>query len=103
MDDRINCPKCNQETFENPRYMSVRGEMVLFDGKCVNCGYDITAEELYNDLKGKYDFERDFDIVERPLENILEKCGDRDLNLKYLILTFFLKVYDHKLKWAREE
>lgn len=103
MNERIKCPKCNQETFENPRYYSVRGEMVLFDGKCVNCGYDITAEELYNDLKGKYDFERDFDIVERPLENILEKCEDRDLNLKYLILAFFLKVYDHKLKWAREE
>ncbi len=100
MDDRINCPKCNQETFENPRYYSVRGEMVLFDGKCVNCGYDITAEELYNDLKGKYDFEEDFDIVKWPLENILEKCSDKDLNIKYLILTFFIRIYDDKLRNA---
>ncbi|MCJ7498585.1 MAG: DUF4145 domain-containing protein [candidate division Zixibacteria bacterium] len=100
MNDRIKCPKCKQETFENPKYYSVRGEMILFDGKCINCGYDVTTEELYNDLKKKYDFEEDFDIIKWPLENILEKCIDKDLNIKYLILTFFIRIYDDKLRNA---
>ncbi|MCJ7459313.1 MAG: hypothetical protein MUP17_10000 [candidate division Zixibacteria bacterium] len=103
MNDRIKCPKCGQETFENPRYYSVRDEMVLFDGKCVNCGYNITVEELYEDLNKRYDFEEDFTIVKYPLENILEKCGDRELNIKYLILTFLLKVYNGKLAKAEDE
>ncbi len=74
--------------------------MILFDGKCINCGYDVTTEELYNDLKKKYDFEKDFGDIEKPLENILEKCGDEDLKTKYLILTFFVNVYDEKSKKA---
>ncbi len=101
MNDKIKCPKCGQETFENPRYMSVKDEMMLFDGKCAICGYGRNAEEVYCDFKRKFDLEKDFNDLEKPLENILEKAeNENDSRTKHSILVDFVRSYDEKIKKA---
>lgn len=101
MSDKVKCPKCGQETFENPRYMRVKDEMMLFDGQCTICGYGRNAEEVYNDFRRKFDLEKSFDDLEKLLENILEKAEDEDdSRTKHSILVDFVRGYDGKIKKA---
>ena len=96
MSDRIKCPRCKQFAFTNARYSLIRDEFILFDGKCVNCEYEITAEALYEQLSNKFDLEKDFEHLEKPLDYILSKLKSTEEETRKKILEALIKICEEK-------
>jgi tetratricopeptide (TPR) repeat protein len=103
MSDRIKCPKCREQALTDTHYSLIRDELILFDGKCVNCGYEITAETLYEQLRNKFDLEKDFEHLEKPLDYILTKLKSTEEEPRKNILSLFAKVYGEKLSKATDD
>lgn len=96
MSDRIKCPRCKQPAFANARYSLIRDEFILFDGKCVNCEYEITAEALYEQLTKKFDIDKDFEQLEKPFDYILSKLKSTEEETRKKILETLIKICEEK-------
>jgi len=103
MSDRIKCPRCREQALTDTHYSLIRDELILFDGKCVNCGYEVTAEALYEQLRKKFDLEKDFEHLEQPLDYILTKLKSTEEEPRKNILSLFAKVYGEKLAKATDD
>lgn len=96
MSDKVKCPKCKEQMFEDARYSIIRDEIICFSGRCLNCGFEITAESLYESLKNKFDLEKDIEVVEAPLEYALSKVQSTDEEIRKRILSALIKIYEQK-------
>ncbi len=105
MNDRIKCPKCNQLAFVEAKYYIIRDQFIRFTGNCLNCGYEVTPEEVFNELKTKFDFNKDFEHLEKPLEFILDRTKSTDEETRKQILQILIRSYEEKAKdaWSEEE
>jgi|SRR3990170_3089396 len=103
MDDRIKCPKCNQLALVDTKYSIIRDQLIRFTGKCLNCGYEVTPEEVFDELKTKFDLEKDFEHLERPLEYILDRVRNTDEEPRKQILQILVKVYEEKIRHDKSD
>src|SRR4030067_2342375 len=90
------CPKCKEVTLFNTSHRYIRDEWIRFTGKCLNCGYEVTPEEVFNQLKSKFDLEKDFEHLEKPVEYILDRCTRTDEEPRKQILQVLIKIYEEK-------
>jgi tetratricopeptide (TPR) repeat protein len=103
MSDRRECPKCKEQALTDTHYSLIRNELILCEGRCVNCGYEITAETLYEQLRNEFDLEKEFEHLEELLDYILTKLKSTEEEPGKSILSLFVKVYGEKIAKATDD
>ena len=96
MSDKIRCPRCKIQAFTNARYALIRDEFILFEGKCANCGFEPSAESLYEQLTKKFDLDKDFEHLEEALDYIVRKLKSEEEETKKRICETLIKIYEEK-------
>lgn len=100
MTNKIRCPKCKAYLIINDdkHYFWIRDEFILVDGRCENCGYEVEAEYPYEQIMKKFDIEKDFEHLEKPLEILLDRVKSTEEETRKRILDCLIKLCQEKAK-----
>ena len=99
MNNTIRCPKCSGQQLEGGRSLLIRDEFVDYFGKCLTCGHEINVDDVLEQLRRKFDFEKELEILEAPLENVLAKAQtEHQEETRKRMLELLIEIYEYKAR-----